>query len=167
MFILKRAVCDIFNYMGIEFSVAEFNYMLDHKYGETSYFDQLNLFFNEGGYSDISNLWSSDYKIITKDKDTGIWSWNIREDNRIYSSKGSIDADNIYVNNSFCTELSKYKYAYNHETTDLQVLVSKGNTYYCISENNYISDVTDELATGGPVVDMLSKYCYNYVQSVG
>jgi hypothetical protein len=56
---------------------------------------------------------------------------------------------------------------YNHETTDMQVLVSKGNTYYCMSENNYISDVTDELSIGGPIVEMLSKYCYNYVESIG
>lgn len=167
LFILKRKVCDILNYMGIEFSVAEFDYMLNHKYGNTSYFDQLNSFFNESGFADISNLWTGDFKVIAKDAKTGKWNWNVYGDNTLRSGNKVIDVENVYVNNSFCSELSKYKYMYNHETTDMQVLVSKGNTYYCISENNYISDVTDELSTGGPIVEMLSKYCYNYAESIG
>jgi len=167
LFILKRKVCDILNYMGIEFSVAEFDYMLNHKYGNTSYFDQLNSFFNESGFADISNLWTGDFKVVVKDAKTGKWNWNVYGDNTLRSGNKVIDAENVYVNNSFCSELSKYKYMYNHETTDMQVLVSKGNTYYCISENNYISDVTDELSTGGPIVEMLSKYCYNYAESIG
>lgn len=167
LFILKRKVCDILNYMGIEFSVAEFDYMLNHKYGNTSYFDQLNSFFNESGFADISNLWTGDFKVVVKDAKTGKWNWNVYGDNTLRSGNKVIDVENVYVNNSFCSELSKYKYMYNHETTDMQVLVSKGNTYYCISENNYISDVTDELSTGGPIVEMLIKYCYNYAESIG
>lgn len=167
LFVLKRKVCDILNYIGIEFSVAEFDYMLNHKYGNTSYFDQLNSFFNESGFANISNLWSGDFKMVVKDPKTGKWNWNVYSDNTLRHGDKVIDVENVYVNNSFCSELSKYKYMYNHETTDMQVLVSKGNTYYCMSENNYISDVTDELSIGGPIVEMLGKYCYNYVESIG
>lgn len=160
---LKQTVCEMFNYIGIEISVPELNYMLNEKYkDENTEFERIQAFFQEGGADSIEQLWLK-HNVIRKTENG--WVWNVDTSGNILGTK--ILAENMYNNNWFVSELSKYKYQYQHLTKDLSVLVSGGDKYYTMSENNLITDVTDEINSGKPFLDMLQKFCYNIITDSG
>lgn len=169
---LKERIVSMFNFIGIEFSMPEFDYMLKKKYqdkGAVTDFEKLRMFFEEGGNKNIENLWNSKIRFITKVN--GKWQINIDVNGNIMGAyvgkeRKPTPAEYIYDKNSFCYELSKYKYMYQHETTDMSVLVGNGDRYYCVSENNLISDVTNDINKGGSYSQMLAQYCYNLIESV-
>lgn len=160
---LKQTVCEMFNYIGIEISVPELNYMLNEKYKDkNTEFERIQAFFQEGGADSIEQLWLK-HNVIRKTEKG--WVWNVDTSGNILGTK--ILAENMYVDNWFVSELSKYKYQYQHLTKDLSVLVSGGDKYYTMSENNLITDVTDEINSGKPFLDMLQKFCYNIITDSG
>lgn len=160
---LKRAMCDMFNYIGIQISKPELDYMLRQKYPEAATeHEQLKLFMQAAKEENIEQLWLG--KSMIKKVD-GKWQWNVDENNNIFGTKTS--AENMFVSNSFLSELSKYKYRYQHASTELSVLVSGGNTYFVMSENNLISDVTDEISDGKDFAQLLQQFCYNIVNDIG
>lgn len=160
---LKQTVCEMFNYIGIEISVPELNYMLNEKYkDENTEFERIQAFFQEGGADSIEQLWLK-HNVIRKTENG--WVWNVDTSGNILGTK--ILAENMYNDNWFVSELSKYKYQYQHLTKELSVLVSGGDKYYTMSENNLITDVTDEINSGKPFLDMLQKFCYNIITDSG
>lgn len=172
--ILKRDICLMFNYLGIQMSVQEFDYMLSDRFGQDFQSDlaKLNQFFNAEGSNSITNLWNSKsgIHVIKKDAKSDKWIWNINSvanspsANTIIHNKQhkySVNAEDVYSNNPFVRMLSESKYKYQHQKEDMSVLVTDNKRYYTISENNLISDVTDELSKGGAVADTLNSYCYN------
>lgn len=160
---LKQTVCEMFNYIGIEISVPELNYMLNEKYKDkNTEFERIQAFFQEGGADSIEQLWLK-HNVIRKTEKG--WVWNVDTSGNILGTK--ILAENMYIDNWFLSELSKYKYQYQHLTKDLSVLVSGGDKYYTMSENNLITDVTDEINSGKPFLDMLQKFCYNIITDSG
>ena len=160
---LKQTVCEMFNYIGIEISVPELNYMLNEKYKDkNTEFERIQAFFQEGGADSIEQLWLK-HNVIRKTENG--WVWNVDTSGNILGTK--ILAENMYIDNWFVSELSKYKYQYQHLTKDLSVLVSGGDKYYTMSENNLITDVTDEINSGKPFLDILQKFCYNIITDSG
>ena len=160
--ILKKDVCLMLNSIGIQLSYNELEFMLSKKYGEhNTILDNLNKFFNQTGDSDIANLWqnASDLTLLKK-TDSG-WDINFK-DNVITSNKGrKIPVEDVYDHNAFIGEIANYKYQYRHKFEDMAVLVTNNKRYYTISENNLITDVTDEISKYGQVAKDLSKYCFN------
>lgn len=160
--ILKKDVCLMLNSIGIQFSYNEFEFMLSQKYGEhNTILDNLNNFFNQTGDSDIAKLWqnASDVTLLKK-TDSG-WDINFK-DNVITSNNGrKIPVEDVYDHNAFVGEIANYKYQYRHKFEDMAVLVTNNKRYYTISENNLITDVTDEISKYGQVAQDLSKYCFN------
>ena len=158
----KRRICETLNAMGIQFSYLELNYMLKHEYKDAeTEFDQLKAFLQDTSVNGIGNLWKN--FVITQS--TNGWAWNVDSNNADPNKRNNIFGTNtnvrdVYKKNSFVSVLSNYKYRYQHATIELSVLVAD-NKYYTMSDNNHISDVTDEINKGDKIVEMLSQYCYN------
>lgn len=162
---VKRKICDCFKALGIQMNKAEFDFMLNTKYSNaSSAHEQLQMFMQEDGVSDFSNLWSSNTNVIRKIN--GTWSWNVIDGNKIADGRNT-PVQNIWNRNSFISELSKYKYQYSHLTSELSVLVSGGKKLYCMTDNNLLSDVVNELTDKDDhsLIDQLSKFCYNVIEN--
>ena len=170
---VKRELCTLLNMLGMQISYPELDYMLKNKYAGMSELDQMREFFQATGEGSIQGL-TSVFPIV---KSGGSWKWNVDSQNSDVSKRNNIavktvrtskkspdiSAEDTYVNNSFAIELSNWKYKYGHASTELSVLVSD-NKYYVMSDNNHISDVTNDISRGDDFVDMLSSFCYNISQ---
>lgn len=161
---VKRKICDCFKALGIQINKAEFDYMLNTKYpNASSVHEQLQMFMQEDGTGDFSNLWSNNTNIVRKIN--GKWCWNVLDGNKIADGRKT-PIQNVWNRNSFVSELSKYKYQYAHLTSELSVLVSGGKKLYCMTDNNLLSDIVNELTDKDDhsLIDQLSKFCYNVIQ---
>lgn len=166
MEIFKRDLCMLFGNIGIQLSVDELDFILNEKLKE---FDTLQsklyAFLNRSGNMSMQNLWSGNKNniLIVEDKDGNKVS-NIDEKGLI---NGKTPVESVYRRNSFAIYLADCKYEYVHKKEDLAVLVTKDKRYYTVSENNFITDVTDELCKGGDIAKQLSKYCFNVYENDG
>ena len=121
--------------------------MLFDKYKDTGY-KGMKMLFSED-FSRRSNSSSSSFQqfiqlINSLYKDGKL---AINSENRFDYNGSKIDADHIFEKTgaSFVSELSTYKYNYRHQHDQLSVLATKGNRFYVISENDLISDYTQDL----------------------
>lgn len=163
----KQYLISALNAIGIEFGLGELDYMLEQKYGKLTNnptgFEGLSLFFNESGEAKIEKLWESEVSLMKQVGGKMVPSFNLKH-GIIKSNNETVDFQDTYAHNAFAVELSTYKYKYDHIFYDKNVLVSNSKKFYAISENNYITDTTDELSEGGAILDILKKDCYNYVE---
>ena len=178
---LKVRFVGMLNYIGIDVTVAELDYLLDNQYGDQarSLIDnedvfkeadirtvELMLFFQASNESDVQQLYSSKAGCpIRKDKD-GNWEANWTDANNIdiKSERGTTSFNDVWVRNSFLSILATNKFHYVHATKELSVLVSGNNKFYQISENNLLSDVVNEINKGLSTVKQASSFCYNLIQ---
>jgi len=88
---------------------------------------------------------------------------NLSYDGKYVKDDGkSISLDNIYTDFAFVKELANWKYSYRHSRDQLTVLATKGNRFYEISDNDYMSDVIRELNKRGKLFSDLLQDDYNY-----
>lgn len=135
------------NQLGIQFDINMLDYMLFDKYKDTGY-KGMKMLFSED-FSKRSNSSSSSFQqfiqlINSLYKDGKL---AINSENHFEYNGSKIDADHIFekAGASFVSELSTYKYNYRHQHDQLSVLATKGNRFYVISENDLISDYTQDL----------------------
>lgn len=170
--IIKKEFIRMLNFIGIQFHMEEFNYLLTKKYGNikdgTNHtidplgFGGLRMFFTESGFDNVAQLWNSDTSIISYDKFDGKWKLNIQGNKIVKNNGRRINAENVFINNSFAGMLSSAKYQYVHSTDELTVLATGGNKYYVVSENNVVSDITKDLNVGTEEIEKLKKSSFVY-----
>lgn len=173
---IKQAFCTQLQKLGINFTLSELDYMLDQKYGSSDANAMKQLF-------ESSVEW-----IDSKDgekKKAGLFeSFYSTLDNLIKPVSGKVILninqqyiDRIWDNVTLTKELSRWKYNYEHSQEELSVLAINNNKYYQISDNNYISDMVDNLngvqyhegsSKDGYIMDQsvrnLIEYSYNYIE---
>lgn len=173
---IKQDFCNQLQKLGINFTLSELDYMLDQKYGSSDANAMKQLF-------ESSVEW-----IDSKDgekKKAGLFeSFYSTLDGLIKPMSGKIVLninqqyiDKIWDNVTLTKELSRWKYNYEHSQEELSVLAINNNKYYQISDNNYISDMVDNLngvqyhegsSKDGYIMDQsvrnLIEYSYNYIE---
>lgn len=174
---IKQDFCNQLQKLGINFTLSELDYMLDQKYGSSDANAMKQLF-------ESSVEW-----IDSKDgekKKAGLFeSFYSTLDSLIKPMSGRVTLninqqyiDRIWDNVTLTKELSRWKYNYEHSQEELSVLAINNNKYYQISDNNYISDMVDNLngvryhegsSKDGYIMDQsvrnLIEYSYNYIES--
>lgn len=173
---IKQDFCNQLQKLGINFTINELDYMLDQKYGSSDANAMKQLF-------ESSVEW-----IDSKDgekKKAGLFeSFYSTLDGLIKPVSGKVVLninqqyiDKIWDNITLTKELSRWKYNYEHSQEELSVLAINNNKYYQISDNNYISDMVDNLngvqyhegsSKDGYIMDQsvrnLIEYSYNYIE---
>lgn len=173
---IKQDFCNQLQKLGINFTLSELDYMLDQKYGSSDANATKQLF-------ESSVEW-----IDSKDgekKKAGLFeSFYSTLDSLIKPVSGKVilninqqHIDRIWDNVTLTKELSRWKYNYEHSQEELSVLAINNNKYYQISDNNYISDMVDNLngvqyhegsSKDGYIMDQsvrnLIEYSYNYIE---
>lgn len=174
---IKQDFCNQLQKLGINFTLSELDYMLEQKYGSSDANAMKELF-------ESSVEW-----IDSKDgekKKAGLFeSFYSTLDSLIKPVSGRVTLninqqyiDRIWDNVTLTKELSRWKYNYEHSQEELSVLAINNNKYYQISDNNYISDMVDNLndvqyhegsSKDGYIMDQsvrnLIEYSYNYIES--
>lgn len=141
---IKENIITLLNSLGIVFNKDMFDYMLQHKFGDTGKVG-LQKFFEDDAKVNIEGL--------------GLLLNGIHY-------KGELDfdsigrADRIFNKNGFVKELAKWKYEYQHVNDQLTVLATNNNKFYVMSENNLITDRLDELETDKEFLDELTNDKY-------
>ena len=142
---VKKNLILILNQLGIQFDKSMLDYMLIDKYGDTGYRGMKQLLSSSfGGTSSVSSF-ETFIKLIDSLYVNGKLS--IDENNQFVFKNSVINVDKIFEGkgSSFVSELSTYKYNYRHQHDQLSVLATKNNRFYVISENNLITDTTQDL----------------------
>lgn len=141
---VKENIITLLNSLGIVFNRDMFDYMLQHKFGDTGKVG-LQKFFEDDAKVNIEGL--------------GLLLNGIHYKGELdFSSIGR--ADRIFNKNGFVKELAKWKYEYQHVNDQLSVLVTNNNKFYVMSENNLITDRLDELETDKEFLDELANDKY-------
>ena len=133
--VVKDKIVEALNTLGIQFGVAELNYMLLHKYGSTDA-KALSYMFDS---VDIKDSMSSFITFLN----SAVINGTIRKSYNINGK--SVELKDVYGNFAFIRELANWKYQYRHSHDQLTVLATNNNKFYEISDNNYVSDVVRSL----------------------
>lgn len=159
---VKDEFCNTLQKLGIQFSKDELNYTLQIQFGSSDY-TAMSMMFERNNTTNISPFldWINGcYNPVTK-------SLNITQN-------GTLNGKNIETaigSFGFVGMLADAKYKYLHDHDQLSVLATKGNRYYVISENNLITDITDDINASvdgdNTLVNQLKSYHYNWLEQNG
>lgn len=156
---IKDEMCNTFQKLGIQFNKDELNYTLEQEFGSSDY-TALSKMFERRDTKSITpflNWLNGCYNPVTK-------SLNITQNGTL----NGINIQNAIGSFGFVGMLADAKYKYKHDHDQLSVLATKGNRYYVISENNLITDITDDInaAIDGDTktVDKLKSFSYNWIE---
>ena len=133
-----------FNYIGINFSQQELDFMLMHKYGGTSAKEMLKMFTTR----DITDSPTSFLSFLTNIVDEN-GNLRISSDNKYKYGRDNIALDTIYSKFAFVKNLANWKYEYTHAHDQLTVLATNNNRYYLMSQNSYLTDMLRDLNKRG------------------
>lgn len=136
--VLKSKLINALSSLGIQFDKDMLNYMLLHKYGDSGKVGLANMFQDqEFGIMKfaqfIGGLNKDGYLNITQ----GSHLYNGLPVSKIFDSTNKTTVGS----NAFVGVLADWKWKYRHSKDQLNVLVTGGNRFYVISENNIITDV--------------------------
>ena len=156
---VKDEMCNTLQKLGIQFNKDELNYTLEQEFGSSDY-TALSKMFERRDTKNITpflNWLNGCYNPVTK-------SLNITKNGTL----NGINIQNAVGSFGFVGMLADSKYRYKHDHDQLSVLATKGNRYYVISENNLITDITDDInaALDGDTktVDKIKSFSYNWIQ---
>jgi hypothetical protein len=156
---VKDEMCNTLQKLGIQFNKDELNYTLEQEFGSSDY-TALSKMFERRDIKNITpflNWLNGCYNPVTK-------SLNITKNGTL----NGINIQNAVGSFGFVGMLADSKYRYKHDHDQLSVLATKGNRYYVISENNLITDITDDInaALDGDTktVDKIKSFSYNWIQ---
>lgn len=143
---IKNSLVKLFNSFYIQLDLDVLNFMLRDKYSSDGLTGIQKMFndpyFNIRGFAGaIKNLTDGRGNLIEV---------NIRS---------------ILQNNGFVKELANAKYSYRHANDQLTVVATGGNKYYVMSENNFITDQTDDLNKRGELFEQMCSYDYNLFET--
>lgn len=158
----KSNLISILNSFGIMFNTDMLDYMLATKYGSSNY-ESLDKLFNENDFGVF-------IKFINGFNDNGKLNVQKTNDGYVINSRPIREVFNGRYT-GFVGELAKWAYNYKKSTDLLSVFGNNRNKMYLISENNYITDVIDELNASidgdNTKVEELSTFVYNYAKQEG
>lgn len=129
--VVKDKIVEMFNMLGIQMSVDEFNYMLRNKYGSNDYQALAKMFTSTSKQDSMTSFLQFLRDVAPNGK--------LKKEVRIGGKQVSLQ--NAYAKMAFVRELANWKYQYRHSHDQLTVLATNNNKFYEISDNNYVSDV--------------------------
>jgi len=129
--VVKDKIVEMFNMLGIQMSVDEFNYMLRNKYGSNDYQALAKMFTSTSKQDSMTSFLQFLRDVAPNGK--------LQKEVRIGGKQVSLQ--NAYAKMAFVRELANWKYQYRHSHDQLTVLATNNNKFYEISDNNYVSDV--------------------------
>lgn len=142
--IAKNLMISALNYIGINFSEPELDFMLMHKYGGTSAKEMLKMFTTR----DITDSPTSFLSFLTNIVDEN-GNLRISSDNKYKYGRDNVALDTIYSKFAFVKNLANWKYEYTHAHDQLTVLATNNNRYYLMSQNSYLTDMLRDLNKRG------------------
>lgn len=154
--ILKDKIVQSLNYIGIQVSREEFDYMLMHKYGSSDH-KALNAMFQSTDKSDSMNTFITFLKTISNNG-----RLNLNYQGQIKIGNDLTSLDNVYSKMAFVRNLANWKQQYRHAHDQLTVLAIDNKKFYQVSDNNYITDTAASLNRRAWIYKQLlnDPYCY-------
>lgn len=129
--VIKDKIIQALNLVGIQFNIAELNYMLTHKYGSSDASALLRMF----NSTNINDSMTSFLGFLRNASQNG------KPVTKMHIKGKDVSIKDVYGKLAFIKELANWKYQYRHSHDQLTVLATGNNKFYEISDNNYISDV--------------------------
>lgn len=159
---VKDEFCKTLQKLGIQFNKDELNYTLMTAYGSSDFTAMAKMLERNDTASIMPflNWLNGCYNPVTKD--LNITQAGTLNGKPIESAVGSF---------GFVGMLANAKYKYSHDHDQLSVLATKGNRYYVISENNLITDITDDINASlngdNSLIGELKSFHYNWIEENG
>lgn len=156
---IKDEMCNTLQKLGIQFNKDELNYTLEQEFGSSDYTAMSKMFERRDtkNITPFLNWLNGCYNPVTK-------QLNITKNGTL----NGINIQNAIGSFGFVGMLADAKYKYKHDHDQLSVLATKGNRYYVISENNLITDITDDINASidgdTKTVGKLKSFSYNWMQ---
>lgn len=133
--VVKDKMIQALNVLGIQFTLAELDYMLKHKYGSTDAEALLKMFSSTAREDSMASFLTFLRRASVNGKPAVKYN----------TGRKMVDLKDVYGNFAFINDLANWKYQYRHAHDQLTVLATGNNKFYEISDNNYVSDVVRSL----------------------
>lgn len=140
--IIKGKIVESLNWLGINISLDEFDFMLDSKYGTIDYSAVKQMLESTA----IGDSMSSFIKLLTL----------------LIDHPEHVDS-NVYSKIAFVRNLANWKYSYVHMQHQTMARTVNDNRVNEVGENNYLSDRTLDINRRGSKYQELKGYSYNYI----
>lgn len=140
--IIKGKIVESLNWLGINISLDEFDFMLDSKYGTIDYSAVKQMLESTA----IEDSMSSFIRLLTL----------------LIDHPEHVDS-NVYSKIAFVRNLANWKYSYVHMQHQTMARTVNDNRVNEVGENNYLSDRTLDINRRGSKYQELKGYSYNYI----